>query len=150
MKTISLLILLTSTSIYAQDFGAIGNDYGDLEVELAKCSREACLEIDGSEYGFYEELDRDGNSFLRLNTESSLMDMSLDRACFKGDKLEVLEIVEALAGNTNEYYAQGGHIEVVGIFGKLLTDSKITIETTFITDYDQAPLKISSSFKKCE
>ena len=99
---------------------------------------------------YNEFQDIDGYSSMQLNTESSLMDMNLDRACFRGEAKEVLEIIEALAGNTNTYYSQGGHVSVVGINAKTLTRSKIVIDITFITDYDYETQSFSQTMKVCE
>tara|TARA_Y100000385_G_C12910895_1_gene558324 strand:+ start:193 stop:645 length:453 start_codon:yes stop_codon:yes gene_type:complete len=150
MKLLSLLVLLFSFSSFAQDITWTGADYGVFEEEFPKCSQEACIDLDGSEYGFYEFQDIDGYSSMQLNTESSLMDMNLDRACFRGEAKEVLEIIEALAGNTNTYYSQGGHVSVVGINAKTLTKSKIVIDITFITDYDYETQSFSQTMKVCE
>lgn len=149
MKTLICLMLL-SFSAFGQDIAWIGDDYGIYEDEPATCSREACIDLDGIEMGFYSMQDIDGEEFLKLNTESSLMDMNLDRACFRGDKKEVLDIIQSLAGNTNEYYYQGGHVSVVGIYAKVLTDNKIVLKTTYITNYDQGQLSFDQTINKCK
>lgn len=150
MKLLGLLVLLFSFSSFAQDISLIGSDYGVIEEQLPTCSREACIVLDGSEYGFYEFQDIDGYSYMQLNTKSSLMDMNLERACFRGESKEVLEIIEALAGNTNSQYSQGGHISVVGIHARTLTDSKIVIDITFITDYDYRSQSLSQTILSCQ
>lgn len=150
MKFLTLLVLLFSFSGFAQEVTWIGPDYGIIEEELPKCSREACIDLDGSEYGLYEAQDIDGFSYMNLNTESSLMDMNLDRACFRGNEKEVLEIIEALAGNTNSHYSQGGHVSVVGINAKTLTGSRIVIDITYITDYDFEAQSFTQAMNKCD
>ena len=144
MKLISLLVFLFSTTVFAK-----GN-YDDFDDYTTKCSREACIELEGSGHGFYEFIDQDGYSFLKLNTKSSLMDMYLEKGCFRGDKFEVLEIIEALAGNTNQDYAQGGHISVVGIVARTLTSEQIIVKISFITDYDQGTLNLTQTINKCD
>lgn len=138
-----------SLNVFSQEISWVGHDYGILD-DTTKCDREACI-VDGEyEYGFVEQTDREGGVYLKLNTETSLLDLPFENMCFRGDKNEVLEIVEGLAGNANEYYPQGGHFDVVGLFAETLEETKIVIEVTILSDYNSDLLKENLVLSKCD
>ena len=141
MKQLLILLCLFSLNAFAQDY----HDYDF----TPKCSREACIVNDDSEYGLMEVEDRGGETYLKMNTSSSLLDLPFEGMCFKGDQKEVVEIVEGLAGNANEYYPQGGHFAVVGLFAKTLEETKVVIEVTILSDYDRDLLKEDLVLTKC-
>lgn len=101
----------------------------------AKCSRQSCVFNADQEYGFYEVESRSGESYLKLNTKASLLDLPFEGMCFTGDKKEVLSIVEALAGNTDENAFNGGHFRVVGLYARKLQEKIIVVDVTIMSDY---------------
>lgn len=151
MKTVFFLLAMISTAAFSQEVTLVGPDYGYHEEELPRCERSACLIVDGSEYGFYEFEDIDGYKFLNLNTESSGADINFNRACYKGEVDEVIDIVKSLFGNTNRDYAlNGGHLNIL----KEIFDTSVANEITFITtiqnDYLEDPMDYTDTIKKCE
>lgn len=127
MKLI-LFFALFSVSAMAQDL---------IDEQLPTCQREACLVFDDVEYGFYFSQDREGQTYKELNTESSVADLNLSAACYRGDKAEVKEILMALAGNTNrDYTMNGGHILIRNqIFKDKVEEEKIEIFMEEQSDY---------------
>lgn len=123
MKIFILMLLLISTVASANTMAS------------AKCSRQSCVFNADQEYGFYEVESRSGESYLKLNTKASLLDLPFEGMCFTGDKKEVLSIVEALAGNTDENAFNGGHFRVVGLYARKLQEKIIVVDVTIMSDY---------------
>lgn len=148
MKTLALLLFVTSFQAFSQDI-FLYDDYHMID-EGPKCQRETCIDIDGAGYGFYEYEDREGNKFLKLNTDSTLLDMNLSRGCFTGDKGEAVKIILGLAGNTNADYGNGGHayIEKENILHT--TNDSIVIEFEYYSDYMNGLQKITESIFRCK
>lgn len=142
MKTTAFALLIFLLTLNS-------NAYDDVEYELQKCSRSACIigDPDSSEIGFYEFTDREGNVSLRLNTESSLLDIPFNEYCYRGPKAEVQSIIEALAGNTNGYYPQGGHFYINKLTFK--NTQSIQFDVAYDSDYDQGEVRDTFNLKKC-
>lgn len=146
MKFLTAFILVTfslSTSIFAQD------NY-HVDEENQSCDRQACLIIGGLEIGFYEFTDIDGYKFLRLNNESSAMDMNLSRGCFTGEVKEVVNIIEAIVGVTNRDYASGGHVNVIKTEFAEVSKDQINVRYTYEHDYMEGTLVLSDFVKRCK
>lgn len=151
MKIVFLFLLTFSTSVFSQEVTWVGADFDYHDEELPKCDREACLVVDGSEYGFYEFEDIDGYKFLYLNTESSGADINFSRACFRGEISEVVDIIKSLLGNTNRNYAlNGGHIKVVKETFDTSKVNEIKFTTTIEHDYLEGLTDHTDNVKKCE
>jgi hypothetical protein len=148
MKNVLLLIsaLMLSTSVvFAQDDG-----YHQYEKQT--CNAETCLFVGDSEIGYTEYSDLDGNQVKSLNTDSSILDMdlSINNACFTGDNKEVEEILEALAGNTNSYYSQGGHSLVDSVAFAQSSASIVVAKIFYLSDYTTGMEVDYVVIKKCE
>lgn len=143
MKLILVLMLLMTQSLFAQD-----NYHSE---EPPKCQRETCLIVDGSEIGFYDFETEDGYIYLRINSGSSLSDMSFNKSCFIGNPNEVEQIIESLMGNTNkDYYMNGGHEEIISIDFSLTTKKEVNFNYTSKSDYSSNVEKFFIKVEKCK
>ncbi len=120
--------------------------------EPQKCSRDTCILSSEYQIGFNKSFNRDGEAFLKLNTKSSLLDIPFEKYCFRGDTVEVKDILHSLAGNTNGQYSQGGHFFINGLsFDKRAPHSDDMMFTiSYESDYDLHESVEEFILRKCK
>ena len=80
-------------------------------LEEPKCQEKSCLLVDEVEIGFYSFSDLEGNRVEKMNSNSAFTDLFRPGApaCYKGDPKRIKQILQALAGNNEREYLDGGH-----------------------------------------
>lgn len=140
MKTFFFLLLSITYTTFAQ------NNYHK-EVKKS-CSQEACIKTQFNEYELVKNIDQDGGTYESINSNSSILDINFNKSCFTGPDHEVSKIIEALAGNTDADYYNGGHAYIKNI--KISTSIKsIHADIEYGSDYSQETQKISILILKC-
>ena len=137
--------MISTSSVFAQDDGYY-------QYEKQTCNSDTCLFVGDAEIGYTEYSDLEGNQVKSLNTDSSILDMdlSINNACFTGDNKKVEGILEALAGNTNAYYGQGGHAIVDSIAFAQSSSAILVAKIFYLTDYSSNMEIDYAVIKKCE
>ncbi|MCO4755520.1 MAG: hypothetical protein KC478_13645 [Bacteriovoracaceae bacterium] len=105
MKTV-IFALMLSLGSFAGD-GYHSNDWED----RSECAPEGCLVTESQTIGF-RTLSSHYESYKKLNTNSTLPDVLEGKICYQGSAREVIEIVKALASNTDRNYYAGGHASI--------------------------------------
>jgi hypothetical protein len=144
LKLLFLVALTTSVS-FAQDDG-----YHQKEKQT--CISETCIIVGGSEIGYIEYTDLEGNKIKSLNTNSSILDMdlSVNNTCFTGSNKDVEKMLEQLAGNTNAYYTSGGHAFVENIAYAQSSPTIVVAKIFYRSDYSSSVEVDYAVIKKCE
>ena len=142
--TIIVTLGIFSSVTFSQD------SYQDQEIQRSKCEkREDCLQIDNQGYRFIPIYNRENElKGHRLNTSSTLYDVSDRSMCFSGNADFACRILSSLAGTTNFDYSQGGHVQV-NEFECKSAQRSVKAEVEFKTDYDSDRIFEVLRVKKC-
>lgn len=148
IKLLAMLVLAISFNT----FGQVGDGYH--EEPKITCMTGECLHVGKNHpIEMITKTDIDGYEYRELNTDSSILDVIgpnvLEYACFSGKKMKNLqEIIDALVGNTNRYYTQGGHSMIESHHGYTTYDGyKVVLKVR--SDYRPYEYVYSPEIKFC-
>lgn len=148
MKAFSIFLFLISMSTFAQ----IGDGY---HVEDSReCQSGQCLLVDGLDpIEMIKRVDVEGHTYEEINTDSSILDVlipnSTSKACFSSaNSLNLIKVINALIGNTNRDYTQGGHSYIADT-QLSAAELGLVIKLRVISDYDEQPSILSFEVGVC-
>ncbi len=143
-KLILLIGIFTfSTLVLATD--------GYHTTEAPTCSTGECLYVNGEPIEMLRGMDLEGFEVTEISTNASILDtLSKDSpSCFTGDVENLKNILNALIGNTNSNYYNGGHALIVKSSQEEL-DSSLNISFDIRSDYSPYNYRETFNIKKCE
>ena len=146
MRTLAILCFLMSFSAFAQY-----ND-GFHSVPEITCTTGECLMVDERPIEMIEMVDREGYSYSKLNTNSSILNIleGNSHVCFSGKDIKKLDsIISALVGGTNGYYVQGGHFAIEDYQG-IATEDGFQVTLQVISDYRPREYELVKVIKACK
>lgn len=112
------------------------------------CESEDCLISGDIEMGLVHSYDGHGFAYEKLNTSSALSDVLYEgnTVCFRGSARKVVKILEALAGNDERNYYDGGHQLIEDL---MLTPKNLSIGYDIKVHSDYGPYTLKGEIKKC-
>ncbi|MEX0799159.1 MAG: hypothetical protein WD025_06925 [Bacteriovoracaceae bacterium] len=110
-----------------------------------KCQEESCLVANGNEIGFYSFYAIDGREFKKLNSGANFTDVFYkgSKNCYRGNPQTVVAIMQALSGNNERDYYQGGHALVEKLTTSI-SDGAIEVVAQIDSDYGGYVLRFST------